>query len=383
MQTKTSRLAAVGLATTLSLFAAACGGDDDETTATPATEAPAAQPAPSTGATGNAQTASSPTGPACASVPTSGEGSFTGMADDPAATAASNNPALSTLVSAVKEAGLVDTLNGPGPFTIFAPVNDAFAKVPSADLNALLADKEALTEVLTTHVVAGKKLSAADLMGMRSVETVAGNTITLSSTGGALRVNDQATVACANVPTANATVHLIDGVLMAKAMGGTQTAMAPTGPACASVPTSGEGSFTGMADDPAATAASNNPALSTLVSAVQAAGLVDTLNGPGPFTIFAPVNDAFAKIPSADLNALLADKAALTEVLTTHVVAGKKLSAADLTKMQSVETVAGKMLTLSAQGGALRVNGQATVGCADVPTANATVHLIDGVLMAS
>ena len=84
-------------------------------------------------------------------------------------------------------------------------------------------------------------------------------------------------------------------------------AMAPSGPACASVPTDGEGSFDGMADDPAATAASNNPELSTLVAAVGAAGLVDTLNGEGPFTIFAPANSAFEKIPAADLEALLAD----------------------------------------------------------------------------
>ena len=81
----------------------------------------------------------------------------------------------------------------------------------------------------------------------------------------------------------------------------------PFGPACSSVPANGSGSFAGMAQDPAATAASNNPVLSTLVGAVQAAGLVDTLNGPGPFTIFAPANDAFAKIPPATLNGVLAD----------------------------------------------------------------------------
>ena len=84
-------------------------------------------------------------------------------------------------------------------------------------------------------------------------------------------------------------------------------ALEPSGPACASVPTDGEGSFAGMADDPAATAASNNPELSTLVAAVGAAGLVDTLNGEGPFTIFAPANSAFAKLPAGDLDALLAD----------------------------------------------------------------------------
>ena len=111
----------------------------------------------------------------------------------------------------------------------------------------------------------------------------------------------------------------------------------PSGPACASLPTSGEGSLEGMADDPAATAASNNPELSTLVAAVTAAGLVDTLNGPGPFTIFAPANSAFAKIPAADLDALLADPSgALTDILTIHVVSGS-MSSTDLVDAGTVE----------------------------------------------
>ena len=147
----------------------------------------------------------------------------------------------------------------------------------------------------------------------------------------------------------------------------------------------GEGSFTGMADDPAATAASNNPELSTLVSAVQAAGLVDTLNGEGPFTIFAPANSAFAAIPEDDLAAVLADPSGqLTTILTYHVVAGEQLSSADLAELGTVTTVEGEDLTFSSAGGALTINdGQGTVVCADVPTANATVHIIDGVLMPS
>ena len=140
-----------------------------------------------------------------------------------------------------------------------------------------------------------------------------------------------------------------------------------------------------MADDPAATAASNNPALSTVVAAVQAAGLVDTLNGEGPFTIFAPANSAFEAIPAEDLEALLADPMGdLTSILTLHVVAGQRLSSADLAEVGSVATVNGEEITFAADGDALAVNGgQATVVCADVPTANATVHIIDGVLLPS
>ena len=117
--------------------------------------------------------ATTPSGPACGAVPTDGEGSFAGMADDPAATAASNNPELSTLVTAVGAAGLVDTLNGPGPFTVFAPVNSAFEKIPAADLEAVLADTDLLTSILTYHVVP-EQLSSADLAEAGTVTTVNG-----------------------------------------------------------------------------------------------------------------------------------------------------------------------------------------------------------------
>jgi transforming growth factor-beta-induced protein len=161
-----------------------------------------------------------------------------------------------------------------------------------------------------------------------------------------------------------------------------ESAMTPSGPLCAAVPADGEGSFAGMTDDTAATAASNNPVLSTLVSAVQAAGLVDTLNSDGPFTIFAPANPAFDALPEGTLDAVLADTDLLTSILTLHVVAGEQLSSADLAELDSVTTVNGADITLEvADDGTLMVNGQASVGCADIQTANATVHVIDAVLM--
>jgi transforming growth factor-beta-induced protein len=156
----------------------------------------------------------------------------------------------------------------------------------------------------------------------------------------------------------------------------------PSGPLCSAVPADGEGSFAGMTDDTAATAASNNPVLSTLVQAVSAAGLVDTLNSDGPFTIFAPANPAFEALPPGTLDAVLADQDLLTSILTLHVVAGEQLSSADLAELDSVTTVNGADITLeAATDGSLMVNGQATVGCADIQTANATVHVIDAVLM--
>ena len=140
-----------------------------------------------------------------------------------------------------------------------------------------------------------------------------------------------------------------------------------------------------MSDDPVATAASNNPYLTTLVSAVQAAGLVDTLNGEGPFTVFAPNNEAFAKIPPDDLDAILADTDLLTRILTYHVVAGQRLSSADLLDAGFAETVQGSDLVFTATSdGSIMINdGAAMLTCADIQTQNATVHVIDTVLVPS
>ena len=164
-------------------------------------------------------------------------------------------------------------------------------------------------------------------------------------------------------------------------MGSEPMAAGPSGAACAAVPTEGEGSVDGMADDPVGTAASNNPLLSTLVAAVDAAGLVDTLNSGGPFTVFAPINTAFAKIDPATLEGVLADTDALTGILTYHVVP-EQLSGADLVAGGTFATVNGAELTVADVGGTIVVNGgAAAVLCGDVPTANATVFLIDSVLM--
>ena len=368
------RIAVAGLLG-LTLLAASCS-DDKVDTSDSASDTTATTAANS----GSGSTTDGPTGARCSAVPKDGAGSFAGMAQDPAATAASNNPLLSTLVAAVTAADLGDTLNGPGPFTIFAPTNDAFAKIPEADLNAVLADKATLTKILTLHVLPGK-MSTNELVDAGKATTVEGQDITFSGDAENLEVNGQAAVICGDVQVANATVHIIDTVLMPDAANsGSGASTAPSGPACSAVPADGAGSFAGMAADPAATAASNNPVLSTLVAAVTAAGLGDTLNGPGPFTIFAPTNDAFAKIPAADLDAVLADKATLTKILTLHVVSGK-MSAADLAKAGKATTVEGQEITFSGDASSLQVNGQAAVVCGDVQVANATVHIIDSVLM--
>ncbi|WP_405861442.1 fasciclin domain-containing protein [Streptomyces sp. NBC_01515] len=160
----------------------------------------------------DATTADQPFGTGCAAVPKSGSGSFDGMAQDPVATAASNNPALSTLVAAVKKAGLVDTLNNAQNITVFAPTNDAFAKIPKATLDKVLADKAQLTKILTYHVV-GQKLTPTNLE-KGSFDTLEKSKLTTAGSGESYTVNDSAKVVCGNVKTANANVYIIDTVLM-------------------------------------------------------------------------------------------------------------------------------------------------------------------------
>jgi len=117
-----------------------------------------------------------------------------------------------TLVTALKEAGLVDTLKGPGPFTVFAPTDEAFAKIPKADLDKLLANKKKLKSVLTYHVVSGKVMSADVKPG--KVRTVQGERVTLSTKGGVMV--DKAKVVAADVAADNGVIHAIDTVLMPK-----------------------------------------------------------------------------------------------------------------------------------------------------------------------
>jgi len=156
----------------------------------------------------------------------------------------------------------------------------------------------------------------------------------------------------------------------------------PSGPLCAAVPTEGTGSVDSMSAQTVATAASENPLLSTLVTAVGAAGLVETLDGGGPFTVLAPINSAFDKVDPATLEAALGDPSGLlTTVLTYHVIP-EQLLAAELVERGSVATVQGEEVTFEMRNDTLVVNGGAAAGmCLDVPTANATVILIDSVIL--
>ncbi|MFD8893607.1 fasciclin domain-containing protein [Streptomyces sp. NPDC059566] len=203
---------AVAAAAVLPFSLAACSDSDSDTKAAPAAgdQATTGESTPADGTT----TGDQPFGAACAGVPKEGAGSFDGMAKDPVATAASNNPALSTLVAAVKQAGLVDTLNNAQDITVFAPTNDAFAKIPKADLDKVLADKATLTKILTYHVV-GQKLTPKQLEN-GSFETLQKGKVNTMGSGEAYKVNDTSNVVCGNVKTANANVYIVDTVLMPK-----------------------------------------------------------------------------------------------------------------------------------------------------------------------
>ena len=207
---RTSRLTIVALALALPLSLAACGSSDADPGA--ASSAPmATSAAPSASDAMTADTASMPFGPGCAAVPADGAGSFSGMASDPVATAASNNPLLSTLVTAVGKAGLGETLNTAKDVTVFAPTNDAFAALDKATMDKAMADpKGLLTTVLTNHVVEGR--IAPDMLA-GDHKTLAGTTITVEGSGEDFTVGT-AKVVCGNVQTANATVYIIDGVLL-------------------------------------------------------------------------------------------------------------------------------------------------------------------------
>lgn len=258
-------------------------------------------------------------------------------------------PALSTLVTAVTAAELAATLSGPGPFTVFAPTNDAFAALPAGALDGLLADKPQLIDVLKLHVVAGR-LDAAAVSGVTELTTLQGAKIPVSVMNGEVRVGG-AKVSTPNVEASNGIVHIIDAVIL--------PAPAP---------------LKNIVELAVAT-----PELSTLVTAVQAAELATTLSGPGPFTVFAPTNAAFAALPAGALDALLADKAELTKVLTYHVVAGTR-SSEQVAAATSLTSLLGPALPVTVTGTTVRIAG-ARIRIVDIQASNGVVHVLDAVML--
>jgi uncharacterized surface protein with fasciclin (FAS1) repeats len=205
------KFAVVTAAALCTVSLSACGGAAPAPAPAPAapSAAPMAPMVPSASPMAGGETF----GAGCAAVPTdaANPGSFAAMAKVPVATAASGNPVLSTLVTAVKKADLVDSLNSAQGITVFAPANSAFEKIPSTTLDGVLADNDQLTKVLTYHVVPGR-LSPAQLAGTH--KTLEGQDLTVAGSGSAFTVNGNSSVVCGNVQTENATVYIVDTVLM-------------------------------------------------------------------------------------------------------------------------------------------------------------------------
>lgn len=249
----------------------------------------------------------------------------------------------STLVTAVKAAGLVETLKSKGPFTVFAPTDAAFAKLPNATLSALLADPDRLGAILKYHVVPGRVM-AADVVRLNNAKTVLGQFVSIDTASG-VKVGD-ANIVKTDVEASNGVIHVIDTVLLPK-------------------------------NDIVETARSAG-SFKTLLAALDAADLTDALRGDGPFTVFAPTDEAFAKLPKGTVEALHKDVPKLKSILTYHVVRGRVL-AADVVKLSEAKTLSGKSVSIDASGG-VKIN-TANVVKADVLAENGVIHVIDEVLL--
>ncbi|MBN8581052.1 MAG: fasciclin domain-containing protein [Anaerolineae bacterium] len=262
-----------------------------------------------------------------------------------------------TLAAALGAAELIDTLKGEGPFTVFAPTDDAFAALPEGTVESLLLpeNKQALTDILTYHVVAGKVM-AADVTALTSATTVLGKDVAIKVDMGNVYINE-AKVIITDIETSNGVIHVIDAVLL---------------------PPSEEAAESNTIVDVAVA----DGRFTTLVAAVEAAGLVETLSGEGPFTVFAPTDDAFAALPAGTVESLLLpeNKQALTDILTYHVVSGKVM-AADVVTLTSATTVLGKDLTITVKDGKVFLNDTVEVIITDVEASNGVIHVIDAVLL--
>ena len=273
-------------------------------------------------------------------------------------------PTLSTLVTALKAGDLVKTLEGPGPFTVFAPTNAAFAALPKGVLANLLkpANKAGLDDVLTYHVL-GDEVHSQKFLDGEMLRTLEQKYVTVRIAGKDILINS-AKVTTADVQASNGVIHIIDAVLLPSS--------APPSPGPSPAPSPGTQNIVQLAQA--------TPSLSTLVTALGAASLVQTLEGTGPFTVFAPTNDAFQNLPAGTLANLLKpeNKAKLVDILTFHVVAGD-VHAKDILDGERLKTVEGMFLMAAVNSSGVFLNN-AKVTTADVNASNGVVHIINEVL---
>ena len=272
---------------------------------------------------------------------------------------AQSDSRFSVLVEAVQAAGLTDTLTATGPYTVFAPTNDAFSALLGelgVTKDQLLANKPLLTAVLKYHVVAGQVPSSAVPLG-KAINPVGGGFFKIDKVGTSLVITDgrsrTSKIVQADIAASNGVIHAIDKVLLPADKTIVQTAIA-------------------------------NPDFSILVEAVTAAGLVDTLNAPGPYTVFAPTNAAFASLLTelgVTKAQLLANTALLTKVLTYHVVPGLVLKV-DVPINTPIKTVEGETLTVGPTLAITDQRGrQSNIVATDVLASNGVIHVLDKVIL--
>lgn len=255
-----------------------------------------------------------------------------------------------TLVAAVEAAGLVETLRGSGPLTIFAPTDEAFARLPEGTLQSLLQpeNKSKLQAILTYHVVSGR-VKAADVVKLNGIRTVQGQQIDIAVKDDKVSV-DGANVVKTDIAASNGVIHVIDSVIL-------------------------------PADKDAVDTAVEAGVFNTLVAAVKAADLVDTLKSEGPFTVFAPTDEAFAKLPDGTIANLLKpeNQDQLAAILTYHVVPGKVL-ASDVVRIRCAKTVNGRSARVTVSDAGVMID-RANVIATDIETSNGVIHVIDTVML--
>jgi len=251
-----------------------------------------------------------------------------------------------TLVTAVQAAGLAETLSGEGSYTVFAPTDEAFAALPEGTVEGLLADIPALTNILLYHVLEGAVM-AADVVELSSAETLQGQSVDISTEGSKVRI-DGAEVPITDIEASNGVIHVIDSVILPESRDIVDIALE-------------DGRFT------------------TLVAAVEAAGLVDALKGEGPLTVFAPTDEAFAALPEGTVEALLADIPALTDILLYHVVEGKVM-ASDVVELNNAMTLQGQYVDIMVEDGKVMIDN-AQVIITDIEASNGVIHVIDAVIL--
>jgi transforming growth factor-beta-induced protein len=267
-----------------------------------------------------------------------------------------------TLVAALGAAGLVDTLSNEGEFTVLAPTDDAFAALPEGTVTSLLEDPEGtLTDVLRYHVIAGI-VPAETVVTLDGATTLQGEDVTIAVENGNVILNGSVQVIITDIAASNGIIHVIDGVLLPPSISAIEDEMMDELPSIAEIAVA-DGRFT------------------TLVAALDAAGLVDTLSGEGEFTVFAPTDDAFAMLPEGTVATLLEDpEGALTDILLYHVVAGI-VPAETVVTLDSATTLNGADITITIEDGNVILNGSVQVIITDIMASNGIIHVIDGVLL--